>query len=125
METRKILIADDENGIVQIISTKLRNNGFEVFTADNGTDALKLCFENKPDVVIVDYELPKVDGIALAEKIHQKKGFADTAIILLAVKENEITQKQMVGINERLDKPFSPKELLSRVENILTVTTGK
>lgn len=125
METRKILIADDENGIVQIISAKLRNNGFEVFTADNGDDALKLCFEIKPDVLIADYELPKLNAIALAEKIHEKKGFADTAIILLAVKENEITQKQMAGIKERLDKPFSPKELLSKVENILSVSVGK
>ncbi len=127
METKKILVADDEAGIVQVIAAKLRNNGFEVITADNGQDAFELCIKTKPDIVIADYELPEIGGMELAEKIHQKKEFADTAIIILALKENEIAQKQLktAGIRERLDKPFSPKEILSRVESICAAIAVK
>jgi DNA-binding response OmpR family regulator len=122
METKKILVADDEVGIVQVIAAKLRNNGFEVITANHGDEAYILCSQQKPDFIVADYELPGLTGIELAEKVHQTPGLADVPIIVLTTKETELTQKQMTkaGIAERIDKPFSPKELLSRVENVLT-----
>jgi two-component system alkaline phosphatase synthesis response regulator PhoP len=121
METKKILVADDEIGIVQVISSKLRNNGFEVLTADNGDNAFIICCEQKPDVVVADYELPGISGLELAEKIHKLPAMNETSFILLATKENEISDKQIetAGVTERLNKPFSPKELLSKVESVM------
>jgi len=122
MENKKILIADDENNIVQIIATKLRNNGFDIITADNGEDGYKLCCEEQPDLIVTDLEMPGMTGIELAEKIHRKSEFSDVPIILLATKDSELKNSRMekAGIAGRLNKPFSPKELLACVENMLT-----
>lgn len=115
METKKILIADDEIGIVQIMAAKLRNNGFEVITSDNGNDAYKLVQQSKPDAIIIDYELPKMAGPELAQKLHQKREFMEIPVIILTSK----TDKFKSDYAERLNKPFSPKELLACVENML------
>jgi len=127
METKKILLADDENSIVQIMAAKLRNNCFEVVTADNGKDAFKLCCEQKPDIVVVDCELPELSGVELAEKIHKKNGLAEVVIIMITTKETELNaeQAEKAGITECLNKPFSPKELLTRIENVLASATTK
>ncbi|MEN6383948.1 MAG: response regulator [Phycisphaerales bacterium] len=121
METKKIVVADDEAGIVQVMTAKLRNNGFEVFTADNGDDAFSLCCEQKPDVVVIDCQLPAISGIELAEKTHKIEGLNEISFIWITEIETEISDKQLekAGINERMNKPFSPKELLSKVESVL------
>lgn len=126
METKKILVASNENGVVQIISAKLRNNGFEVITANNGDEALVLCCQQKPEFVIADYELPNISGAELAEKI-RKNSLADIAFILLTTKETELNEKQLekAGIVCCMNKPFSPKEILSRIENILAGAAAK
>jgi two-component system phosphate regulon response regulator PhoB len=121
METKKILIADHENGVVQIISAKLRNNGFEVITASNGDEAIVLSVQQKPDFIVADYELPGISGIDFAQQVHSKPGLSDVHIIMLTTKETELTDKQMekAGIALCLSKPFSPKEILSKIENLL------
>ncbi|HAL46055.1 MAG: hypothetical protein A2Y12_06590 [Planctomycetes bacterium GWF2_42_9] len=121
METKKILIADDESSVVQIISAKLRNNGFEVITASNGDEAITLSVQQKPDFIIADYELPGVSGLDFAQQIHSKPALAEVHIIMLTTKEKELTDKQMTkaGIALCLNKPFSPKEILGKIENLL------
>ncbi len=121
METKKILVASDESGVVQIISAKLRNNGFEVVTANNGDEAFILCCQQKPEFVIADYQLPNISGVELAHDIRKKSGLTEISFILLTTKETELDEKQMdkAGITCCLSKPFSPKEILNRIENIL------
>ncbi|MCE5341720.1 MAG: response regulator [Planctomycetaceae bacterium] len=127
METKKILVASDESSVVQIISAKLRNNGFEVVTANNGDEAFILCCQQKPEFVIADYQLPNISGVELAEDIRKKSGLTDISFILLTTKETELDEKQMekAGITCCLSKPFSPKEILNRIENILASATTK
>ena len=127
METKKILVASDENGVVQVISAKLRNNGFEVVTANNGDEAFILCCQQKPEFVIADHQLPNISGVELAEKIRKKSGLTDISFILMTTKETELDEKQMdkAGIACCLTKPFSPKEILNRIENILAGATTK
>ena len=127
MENKKILIADDEVHIVQIVAMKFRNNGFEVITADNGTDAYNLCCEEKPDIIVTDYQMPGMTGIELVEKLRQKPDFTDIPVIILTARGFEIEdeQKDKLRITECLSKPFSPKELLARVESVLEHSTVK
>lgn len=113
MENKKILLADDENNIVQVMAAKLRNNGFEVLTACTSEEAFALYEEQKPEAVIIDYEL--------AEQLGKKAEEMDVPVIVLTEKES----KPKKIFTERLKKPFSPKELLTYVENILTVTAQK
>jgi two-component system alkaline phosphatase synthesis response regulator PhoP len=121
MGNKKVLVADDEIHIVQVVAMKLRNNGLDVITADNGSDAYKLCCEEKPDIIITDYQMPGMTGIELVEKIRSTNGLENIPVIVLTARGFAIEQDQLEKLNiaEYLSKPFSPKELLSRVENIL------
>jgi two-component system, OmpR family, alkaline phosphatase synthesis response regulator PhoP len=127
MENKKILVADDEIHIVQVVAMKFRNNGFDVVTAENGSEAYDLCCEEKPDIVVTDYQMPGMTGIELIEKLRQKPEFADIPMIILTARGFAIEDEQMnkLGITECLSKPFSPKELLSHVESALTNSSLK
>lgn len=121
MLNRKVLVADDEVHIVHVVAMKLRNNGFEVITADNGAEAYKLCCEEKPDIVITDYQMPQMTGIELVEKIRSTPEIENTPVIILTARGFAIEdeQKERLNVAECLSKPFSPKELLSHVESVL------
>ena len=127
MENKKILVADDEIHIVQVVAMKFRNNGFDVVTAENGTEAYDLCCEEKPDIIVTDYQMPGMTGIELVEKLRQRPEFADTPVIILTARGFAIEEEQIIklGITECLSKPFSPKELLMHVESALTNSTLK
>lgn len=120
MENKKVLVADDEIHIVQVVAMKLRNNGFDVITADNGTDAYRLCCEEKPDVIVTDHQMPGMTGVELVEKIRNTKGIENIPVIVLTARGFSIEQQyEKLSIVEYMNKPFSPKELLNRVENML------
>jgi len=120
-----VLVADDEVHIVQVVAMKLRNNGFEVVTADNGSDAYKICCEEKPDIIVTDYQMPGLTGIELIEKIRGTPGFENVPVIMLTARGFAVDdeQKEKLNIAECLSKPFSPKELLSHVESVLQSST--
>lgn len=121
MENKKVLVADDEIHIVQVVAMKLRNNGFDVITADNGTDAYRLCCDEKPDIIVTDYQMPGLTGIELIEKIRGTAGLEHIPVIILTARGFAIEdeQKEKLNVAQCLSKPFSPKELLSHVENVL------
>jgi len=124
MADRKALIVDDEFHIVQVVAIKLRNNGFEVLTADNGADAYALACENKPDIMITDYQMPGLTGLELIEKLRATPETASIPVIMLTGHGFDISdeQKQKLGISTCLSKPFSPREVLSTVEDVLRQT---
>ena len=121
MENKKILVADDEIHIVHVVAMKLRNNGFDVVTAENGSDAYQLCQQEKPDLVITDYQMPGLTGIELIEKMRSTDELKNIPVIMLTARGFAIDEKQQNALNvaECLSKPFSPKELLVHVENVL------
>jgi two-component system alkaline phosphatase synthesis response regulator PhoP len=121
MLNRKVLVADDEVHIVQVVAMKLRNNGFDVITADNGAEAYKLCCEEKPDIIIADYQMPQMTGVELIEKIRSTPELEHIPVIILTARGFAIEdeQKERLNVAECLNKPFSPKELLSHVEIVL------
>ena len=121
MENKKVLVADDEVHIVNVVAMKLRNNGFDVITADNGAEAYKLCCEEKPDIIITDYQMPQMTGIELIEKVRSNPDVRHIPIIMLTARGFAIEgeQKERLNVAECLSKPFSPKELLSHVDSVL------
>ncbi len=127
MGNKKILVADDEVHIVQVVAMKFRNNGFDVITADNGDDAYTLCCEEKPDIIITDYQMPGMTGIELIEKLRLVPELADIPVIILTARGFAIEddQKEKLRVAECLSKPFSPKELLAHVENVLANSAVK
>jgi two-component system alkaline phosphatase synthesis response regulator PhoP len=121
MAERKVLVADDEIHIVHVVAIKLRNNGFEVISAANGAEAFELTCEEKPDIIVTDFQMPVMTGLQLVEKLRQCEQTKDIPVIMLTARgfAVEDEQKKDLQISELLSKPFSPKELLRSIEDIL------
>ena len=123
---KKILVADDEIHIVHVVAMKLRNNGFDVLTAENGAKSLKLALSEKPDVIITDFQMPAMTGMEMIEELRKHDDMLNVPVIMLtargfAIDEN---QKQKLNISKCISKPFSPKELLNQVEEVLCQNTS-
>jgi len=121
MAGRKILVVDDEIHIVHVVAIKFRNNGFEVITAESGADAFALACEEKPDIIVTDFQMPGMTGLELVEKLRQNKVTFDIPVIILTARGFAIEdeRKENLRISEFLSKPFSPRELLRTVEDVL------
>jgi two-component system alkaline phosphatase synthesis response regulator PhoP len=125
MADKKALVVDDEFHIVQVVAIKLRNNGFEVVTADNGADAYDLACEHKPDIVVTDYQMPRLTGLELIEKLRANPQTASIPVIMLTARGFAIEdqQKESLGISACLSKPFSPREVFQTVEDVIRQAT--
>ena len=126
MAERKALVVDDEFHIVQVVAIKLRNNGYEVLTADNGNDAYKLACQHNPDVIVTDYQMPGMTGIELIEKLRQNEDTAETPVLMLTARGFAIDpqQKEDLKVAACLSKPFSPREVLQSIEEVLGQKAG-
>jgi two-component system alkaline phosphatase synthesis response regulator PhoP len=125
MSEKKALIVDDEIHIIQVVAIKLRNNGFEVVTATDGQEALEAALEHKPDVIVTDYQMPVMDGLELIENLRKQEQTAQIPVIMLTARDFAIEPEtiEQLKISACLSKPFSPRELLGKVEEVIGQTT--
>lgn len=114
---KKILIADDEPDILEIIQYNLQGEGYEVYTAKDGDEALMRAKLVKPDLIILDIMMPKKTGVEVCEILRTQPLFKDTLIIFLTALSDESSQMKGLdtGADDYVNKPISPKLLLSRV----------
>lgn len=121
MTGKRVLVVDDEVHIVHVVAIKLRNNGYEVISADNGAEAFDLACKEKPDIIVTDYQMPVMSGMELVEKLRQSNETEDIPVIMLTARSFAISQEQQedLKISSCLSKPFSPKELLGNIEDVL------
>jgi len=121
MAERKVLVVDDEIHIIHVVAIKLRNNGYEVISAENGSEAFALACGEKPDIIVTDFQMPGMTGLELVRKIRQNETTKDIPVIMLTARgfAVEDKEKEKLQISELLSKPFSPKELLRSIEDIL------
>ena len=121
MTGKRVLVVDDEIHIVHVVAIKLRNNGYEVISADNGAEAFELACEEKPDIIVTDYQMPVMSGLELLEKLRQQDDTKDIPVIMLTARSFAISKEQQedLRISSCLSKPFSPKELLGNIEDVL------
>lgn len=115
MEKRPlILVADNEQGILKIISRALELEGFNVKVATHGLSALAMFEEHKPDLIIMDIMMPELDGFQVLELIRQR---SDIPVIMLSAKEDVATlcEALTIGANDYIRKPFRISELVARV----------
>ena len=112
---RKILLVDDDEGIVNLISQYLMKEGYEVFTAEDGPSGLKSSESFQPDLIVLDIMLPGFDGLELLSKIRQR---SEVYVIMLTAKAEEIDKivGLTVGADDYMVKPFSPRELVARIK---------
>lgn len=116
--TAKILVVEDEISIQTVIRTYLENDGFQVRCTDNGAEALEFSHQFGPDLIILDLNLPGMDGMEVAARLRQE---SDVYILMLTARAEEADRVAglRIGADDYLTKPFSPRELVARVEAIL------
>lgn len=114
---KKILIADDEPDILEIIGYNLTKEGYQVSTAKDGDDALVKAKSVKPELIILDIMMPKKNGVEVCEILRSKQDFKDTRIIFLTALNDESSHIKGLetGADDYISKPISPKVLLSKV----------
>ncbi len=116
---KKILVADDDTDIVYIIKSTLEKNGYEVITASDGSQALKLIKTNVPDLMIVDLTMPVMNGWAFNMKVREDKRYKTTPIIILSgLLEREISSDKMEDGLTYIPKPFEIFKLMDKVKEL-------
>lgn len=116
-KNRKILIADDEPDILEIIAFNLRAQGYEIITAKDGNEAIEKAREHKPDLIILDVMMPGKNGFEVCRYLRMQEDFRNTIIIFLTALNDESTEIKGLetGGDDYISKPISPKVLISRV----------
>jgi pilus assembly protein CpaE len=117
----KILVVDDDPNVQRLVTYTVRQEGYEVITANDGAAAFRMWSVEHPDLVLLDVMLPKLDGYQVATKIRAEEGAGHVPIIMLTA-EKEVEQKVRglrAGADDYLVKPFHPAELLARIKSLL------
>ena len=122
----KILIAEDERDIRDLVAFTLRFAGHEVFVANNGEEAVQMAPQVNPDLVLMDVRMPRMTGYEACKIMKATPDLRDIPVVFLSAKgqESEIQQGLEAGAEEYLLKPFAPDQLTNRVKAIL-VKFGK
>jgi two-component system alkaline phosphatase synthesis response regulator PhoP len=121
MKKGKILVVDDEVYIVHILDFSLGMEGYEVVTALNGEEALAKAAEHRPDLVVLDIMMPKMDGYETCRRLKSEELTRNIPVILLSAKGRNVDQKMgfEAGADDYITKPFSPRKLVERINVIL------
>src|SRR5262245_33400234 len=117
----KILVVDDDRVLADVVAFTLRREGFQVVQAHDGQVALERWAEEQPDMLVLDVNLPKLDGFAVCRKIREQ---SNVPIILLTVRdeEDDIVKGLGMGADDYVTKPFSPRQLVARTQAVLRRT---
>ena len=121
----KILVVDDEVYIVHILDFSLGVEGYDVMTALDGEQALAKVAQDKPDLIVLDIMMPKLDGYETCKALKSDPETRDIPVILLSAKGRNVDQKVgfEVGADDYITKPFSPRKLVERINSILGQTS--
>jgi len=113
----RILVVDDEERILNFLSTKLKASGYEVLTAGNGREGLEQAQAQEPDLIVLDLLMPKMDGL---EMLKELRTFSSVPVIILTAKgaDTDRIKGLQLGADDYLPKPFNPDELVARIEAI-------
>ena len=114
-EVKKILIVDDEQAIIDVLVYNLQKEGYETLEATDGITAVNMALEEKPDLMLLDIMLPKLDGLSVCKRV---KNYLNIPILMLTAKDAEIDKivGLELGADDYITKPFSVRELMARVK---------
>ena len=115
-ETKKILVADDEQQLALALKIRLQSQGYEVVTANDGQSALTLATQEKPDLIILDVLMPIMDGYSCVREINARFGRGKIPIIVLTARERMKDLFELEGIEDYVIKPFDHEDLFVRIE---------
>lgn len=118
MARRKILVVDDEPKVVELIRVYLQKDGYDVVVSGDGRDAIDKARNFKPDLIVLDLNLPELDGLEVFRAV---RSFSDTPVIMVTARDDEVDKivGLQLGADDYVTKPFSPRELAARVSAVL------
>ncbi len=116
-----VLIADDEEDVLDLVELHLKREGLEVVRAANGLEAVRLAKDARPDLVVLDIMMPGMDGVAVLKRLRQKDSTRHLPVIMLTARSQQGDRIQGLesGADDYLTKPFSPRELVLRITGLL------
>jgi DNA-binding response OmpR family regulator len=120
-ETQLVLVADDEEDIRALVAFRLQRAGYDVITAADGEEALALATTRLPDLIVLDMMMPKATGLEVTRSLRGQDSTKDIPVILLTARaqEADVASGFEAGADDYVKKPFSPKDLQSRVQKLL------
>jgi DNA-binding response OmpR family regulator len=120
--TKVVLCADDDEDILALLTLRLRRAGFEVVTAADGEEALRLARERRPSLAVLDVMMPKQTGYEVLALLREDETLRGTKVILLSarVQESDVARGIDAGADAYLPKPFKAQELVAKVEELLS-----
>jgi len=122
MPGKKIMAVDDERHIVRLIQVNLERSGYQVVTAFDGQEALRKVETEKPDVIVLDVMMPKMDGFEVLKRLQANPDTREIPVIMLTAKaqDADVFRGWSSGVSAYLTKPFNPLELITFVKRILS-----
>ena len=119
---KKILVADDDVNIRELLCVNLRARGYEVYSAVNGVETVRKVKENRPDLIVLDIAMPEMDGWEVCKEIRDNPGYGKVKILFLTAKDSDIDKligKDVFRADEYITKPFDIDKLLGLISKIL------
>jgi len=116
MEDRKVLVVDDEPGILKVLKIKLRHHGFEALTTTSGEEAIEMVRSQQPDVVLLDILMPKVTGLEVLDRVRE---FSRVPVIIFTANPKMVEIAMKIGANDSIAKPFVPDRLIEKIRDVL------
>ena len=117
-ESKKILVADDEQQLALAVKIRLQSKGYTVVTANDGQQALQLAAQEKPDLIILDVLMPVMDGYSCLRELNTKFGRGKIPVIVLTARDRMKDLFELEGIEDYVIKPFDHEDLLLRIERV-------
>ena len=117
-ESKKILVADDEQQLALAVKIRLQSKGYVVVTASAGQQALQLAAQEKPDLIILDVLMPVMDGYSCLRELNTKFGRGKIPVIVLTARDRMKDLFELEGIEDYVIKPFDHEDLLVRIERV-------
>ena len=120
-DPRTVLVADDDEDILQLVVFRLERSGYTVLQAHDGEEALRLALEHTPDLAVLDVMMPKMDGFEVTRRLRAEEATKRMPIIMLTARaqDSDVEEGFDAGADDYLRKPFSPQELRARVQAML------
>jgi two-component system phosphate regulon response regulator PhoB len=117
----KILVVEDEPAMVELLRYNLESEGFEVASAPDGEEAIMAIEEQTPDMVLLDWMIPKISGIEICRRLRRDQKFRNLPVIMITARGEEADRVRGldVGADDYVSKPFSPAELMARIRAVL------
>ncbi len=121
MSIKTVLVADDEAHITHVVALKLRQAGLRVITASDGEEAYDMACEQRPDVVVTDFQMPLMSGYDLSVRLKETAQTATVPVLMITARGHMLTSEDLARTNIRsvMCKPFSPRHVLEKVKELL------